>query len=50
MRKFIPLYAVALLASALAIAGLAEWGQALYPASAAGALQPGAAVPATGNK
>ncbi len=48
MRKFIPFYAVALLVAVLAIAGLAEWGQALYPASAGSALQPGAAAPAPG--
>lgn len=47
MRKFVPLYALALLASVLAIAGLAGWGQALYPASAGpGVLPPAAVAPA----
>jgi len=43
MRKFVPYYAVAVLASALAIGVLAEWGQTLYPAAADGPLTPAAA-------
>lgn len=35
MRNFLPLYLLALLLSALAVAGLAAWGQALYPVAAA---------------
>ena len=45
MHNFILVYAGALLASALAIAGLAEWGQTLYPIAAA-VLPFGVAAPA----
>ncbi len=45
MRKLMPWYAAALLASALAIGALVEWGQALYPACVAdGPLAPVAAA------
>jgi Kef-type K+ transport system membrane component KefB len=39
MRRFLPLYALALLATVLVAAGLARWGSGLYPA--------GAGLPAT---
>jgi len=48
MRKFIPWYAAAMLASALAIAALVGWGQALYPLPAGGMPWPGAAAPDAG--
>jgi len=43
MRKLMPYYAAAVLASALAIGALAEWGRMLFPAAAGGPLPPDAA-------
>ena len=49
MRKFLPWYIAAVLASALAVAALAGWGQALYPA-AVSAAPPLAAAPALAER
>jgi hypothetical protein len=51
MRKFVLLYLLALLLSILAIAGLAEWGQALYPQAAVAVSAPTApAAPALSGR
>ena len=49
MRKFLPWYIAAVLASALAVAALAGWGQALYPATVS-AAPPLAAAPALAER
>ncbi len=46
MRKFLPFYLLAVLATALAVAGLARWGGGLYPGGAVAPATPaGAAQP-----